>query len=428
MLGSPTFAQTDPSPTPSDISPSPSDPSPSPSDPSPSPSPSDTSTPSPSPSDTSSPSPSPSPSDTSSPSPSPSASVSPSVSPSASPLVSPSPTTSLLASQTLISNLDAIIQGQATATFGGARTTAKLLAILGKLDKSGIPPLPMIESVERPFPVAGLAYWVDDWHAYRCCPKPHLHQGVDLMAAGGTPLLSVANGVITNKINDPAWSGLAVSISDQAGTRFSYAHLSAFAANIQIGQRVRMGQVIGYVGNTGDAAGGPTHLHFEVHPYGGVAVPPKPYVDRWLDDTELRAVHLVQRLTGKHVDVNKVDVSLWKNKLFELAQHEIQASNLLAVRQTAAAQVAKSKVDQQSLPYTLPVVLLALLGAGLLFRDRRRDGPSSRGRTWEPDEMEVVAIPEALKLAILTDMEAAMATTPPLELASKEEHPAMAEL
>jgi hypothetical protein len=433
MLGSPTFAQTDPSPTPTDASPTPTDPSPTPTDPSPTPT-----DPSPTPTDTVSPTPT----DTISPSPSPTATVSPSPSASASPIVSPSAsstttttktsTTVQSASQTLIKNIDAIILGQATATFGGARTTARLLALLGKLDAKGIPDVPLIISVERPFPVAGLAYWADDWHAYRCCPKPHLHQGVDMMAAGGTPLIAVANGVITNKINDPLWSGLAISITDGAGTRYFYAHLSAFAPGIQLGQRVQMGQVIGYVGNTGDAAGGPTHLHFEVHPYGGAAVPPKPYVDRWLDATEQRAVRLVRKLTGKRVDLNKIDVSLWKNKLLELAQHEIQAANFLSARQAAAAKAAKPKTasgpDQQTLPYVLPVVLLALLAGGLLFVDRRGERVPFRRRRVEADGEADIGAPGALQLAILADVEGALATAPPIEPTLPEEDPAMAEV
>jgi hypothetical protein len=299
--------------------------------------------------------------------------------------------------------------------------------------KNGIPPLPLIISAEHPFPVAGLAYWSDDWHAYRCCPKPHLHQGVDMMADGGTPLIAVADGVISNKVDDPLWSGLGLSITDGAGTRYFYAHLSAFVSGIHIGQRVQIGQIIGYVGNTGDAAGGPTHLHFEVHPYGGVAAPPKPYVDRWLDTSEQRAVKLVRKLTGKRVDLNKVDVSLWKNKLLDLAQHEIQAANLLSARQVAAAKAAKPKVtsgpDQQTLPYVLPVVLLALLGAGLLFLDRRGTGAPSRRRTRASDDAEeVLAIPEAMAVAILADVEAAMAAESGTEPALPEEDPAMAAL
>jgi hypothetical protein len=222
--------------------------------------------------------------------------------------------------------------------------------------------------------VAGLAYWLDDWHAYRCCPIPHLHQGLDLMAARGTPLLSVANGVISEKQFDPVWSGLAVGITDRFGTRYLYFHMSAWAPGIKLGQTVRAGEVIGYVGNTGDAQGGPYHLHFEVHPAGQGAVPPKPYVDRWLDDAQLRAIKLVKRVTGKQVTDKDLNLTAWRNRLLELAKNELVAANIGAVLQVRAASTipkprAKPSRDQTA-GYTVPVALLALLAGGLLFVDR----------------------------------------------------------
>jgi hypothetical protein len=272
----------------------------------------------------------------------------------------------------IINNLDAIILGQATASFGGGRSTAKLLAILGKLNPNGIPtPQQVLAGIPR-VPVAGLAYWVDDWHAYRCCPKPHLHQGVDMMAARGTPLIAVADGVTSQKVNDPLWSGLGLALTDRSGTRYFYAHLSAFAPSVYVGKHVRVGEVIGYVGNTGDAAGGPTHLHFEVHPYSGVAAPPKPYVDHWLDVAQAHAIKLVQKKTGKKITNADLDLSYWKSRLLRLAQQEIQAGRLLAARQAIAARGKPKGPDQQSVPYGLPVVGLALIAGALLFIDRRR--------------------------------------------------------
>ena len=133
--------------------------------------------------------------------------------------------------------------------------------------------------VAGPFPLAGPAHWWNDWHAYRPCPYPHVHEGLDLMAARGTPIVAVANATVTQVIVDPAMSGLGVEITDRNGTQYFYAHLERFASRIRPGLSLRIGQVIGFVGNTGDAAGGPTHLHFEVQPH-GTPVPPKPYVDR----------------------------------------------------------------------------------------------------------------------------------------------------
>src|SRR4029453_10122674 len=190
-----------------------------------------------------------------------------------------------------------------------------------------------------------------------------------------------ADGIVSNMANDSTEAGLAISITDRAGNRYFYAHLSAYDSAMRIGKRVKMGDIIGFVGNTGNAAGGAPHLHFEVPPFGGVGVPPKPYVDRWLDHAEQLALQVVERVTGKNVDVTKLDYSIWKNKLLELAQHEIQASNLLSARQAAAAAAARARdakvkaspgVDQQAVPYTLPVLLLALLGAGLVLADRGR--------------------------------------------------------
>jgi murein DD-endopeptidase MepM/ murein hydrolase activator NlpD len=131
-----------------------------------------------------------------------------------------------------------------------------------------------------PFPIAGPAHWSNDWHAPRPCPWPHLHVGLDIFAAEGTPLVAVADGTISSLVND-AVSGLGLQLTAADGMKYFYAHLSAFAPRAVAGRYVKEGQVLGYVGNTGDAAGGPTHLHLQVEP-GGIPMPPKPLVDRWV--------------------------------------------------------------------------------------------------------------------------------------------------
>ena len=68
--------------------------------------------------------------------------------------------------------------------------------------------------------------------------------------------------------------GWRLWVEDTAGNWFYYAHLSAYSPIAIDGARVSAGDVLGFVGNTGDAAGGPTHLHFEIHPAGKWAVPP----------------------------------------------------------------------------------------------------------------------------------------------------------
>ncbi len=74
---------------------------------------------------------------------------------------------------------------------------------------------------------------------------------------------------------------------DGQGNQFYYAHLSAFSTAAVNGARVKAGEVVGFMGHTGDAEGTPYHLHFEVHPvsllylgYDG-AVDPTPYLDAW---------------------------------------------------------------------------------------------------------------------------------------------------
>jgi hypothetical protein len=94
-------------------------------------------------------------------------------------------------------------------------------------------------------------------------------------------MVAVADATVEAAAVDPRMAGLYVLIRDAHGVVYDYVHLDHFAAGLRPGEHVRRGQVIGFVGNTGDAAGGATHLHFEVHVH-GVPVPPKPYVDRWL--------------------------------------------------------------------------------------------------------------------------------------------------
>jgi hypothetical protein len=84
------------------------------------------------------------------------------------------------------------------------------------------------------------------------------------------------------RFSEVAVGGKAAYVSGSSGTMYYMAHLDRFAAGG--GGRVRRGDVVGFVGSTGNADGGAPHLHFQVHPGGGAPVNPKPILDRWLDE------------------------------------------------------------------------------------------------------------------------------------------------
>lgn len=91
-----------------------------------------------------------------------------------------------------------------------------------------------------------------------------VHQAIDIMRPVGTPLYSCVDGFV-DKLNTSALGGIAVYLADAAGqNRFYYAHLSAYAEGVTEGMPVLRGQLIGYVGNTGNARFTGPHLHFQI--------------------------------------------------------------------------------------------------------------------------------------------------------------------
>jgi cell division septation protein DedD len=106
------------------------------------------------------------------------------------------------------------------------------------------------------------------------------HEGNDLFAIFGTPVVAVHDGTVT-KVGTLVISGNRLWLTTPHGDAFFYAHLSAFSPAAVDGNHVKAGTVLGYVGNTGDAEPTPPHLHFEIHPDGGAAVDPHPTLVVW---------------------------------------------------------------------------------------------------------------------------------------------------
>lgn len=119
-------------------------------------------------------------------------------------------------------------------------------------------------------PVQGGSPPYDSWLAPRSGGR--LHQGIDLLAETGRPLVAVVSGVVTQKTN--RFGGITISLMGDNGNRYYYAHMSAWEGT---SGWVPQGAVIGYNGDTGNATGIP-HLHFQIFPGNGVPVNPYPSI------------------------------------------------------------------------------------------------------------------------------------------------------
>jgi murein DD-endopeptidase MepM/ murein hydrolase activator NlpD len=168
---------------------------------------------------------------------------------------------------------------------------------------AGLPPIrqipfnvfPKLTAGGYVFPVYGQAGYTNTFGAPRA--DTGWHHGEDIFGTLGSPILAVANGIVYSV----GWNdvgGLRLWLQDLAGNEFYYAHLLAYSPLAVNGAQVRAGDVLGFMGNTGDAEGTPYHLHFEIHPvsllyegYDG-AVAPYPYLNAWkrLQDLSLTTV------------------------------------------------------------------------------------------------------------------------------------------
>jgi murein DD-endopeptidase MepM/ murein hydrolase activator NlpD len=211
-----------------------------------------------------------------------------------SPTAAPPPTTTTSRGGVLGANA----KGKAART---AKKSAKTNLKPPEPDNSGIPaprirsaPLgvqPKLTAGGYVFPVYGASSFTNDWGVPRA--NTGWHHGTDIFGPLGAPLLAVARGTVFSV----GWNdvgGYRLWLRDRQGNQFYYAHLSAFSPLAVNGAHVKAGDVIGFLGNSGDAQGTPYHLHFEVHPvdylhlgYDG-AVNPYPYLMAWKRVEDLR--------------------------------------------------------------------------------------------------------------------------------------------
>ncbi len=122
-------------------------------------------------------------------------------------------------------------------------------------------------------PVQGGASFSNTWGARRSGGRTH--KGVDMFNARNTPLIAVSDGRI--KVSSNSLGGLSSHIYADNGVVYYYTHLESHPAGLRSGQRVSKGDIVGYLGNSGNARYTSPHLHFEIRP-GGVAVNPYPTV------------------------------------------------------------------------------------------------------------------------------------------------------
>ena len=151
---------------------------------------------------------------------------------------------------------------------------------------------PRLQAPRYVFPVVGSVSYSDTYGGFRGDVPGNWHHGDDIFAAVGTPVVAVADGTL-NRVGWQRLGGWRLWVRDHYRNQFYYAHLSGYSPLALHSKTVKAGDVIGFIGNTGDAFTTPPHLHFEIHPvsllhldYDG-AVNPTSYLGRWQKPTRV---------------------------------------------------------------------------------------------------------------------------------------------
>ena len=249
------------------------------------------------------------------------------------------------------------------------------------------------------FPVVGVSGYGDSYGAFRGDVHGKWHHGDDIFAPLGAPVVAVANGTI-NRVGWHKRGGWRLWVRDAAANQFYYAHLSGYAPRVFHTRHVRAGDVLGFVGNTGDAFASPPHLHFEVHPhqllrlrYDG-AVNPTTYLESW---SRLRSVHApfpVHPRLPRHPSLRREARMVFRQLL--VARHLIEqptpveqpevdrparrnagsTSQLLALREEPAAPTASAGSGRPTIPLLSALLVIAVfvatpaLAATVLLRNK----------------------------------------------------------
>ncbi len=125
--------------------------------------------------------------------------------------------------------------------------------------------LPLLVPTDEEVP----SYWFSSGFGYRAHPltgKSQFHNGLDIAAASGTPVIAAANGVITEMTKDSFFGNMIMIEHRASQMKTLYGHLKNHADGLQVGQEVKRDDIIGYVGNSGRSTG--THLHYGVYSEG----------------------------------------------------------------------------------------------------------------------------------------------------------------
>ena len=122
--------------------------------------------------------------------------------------------------------------------------------------------LPILAPMEEETP----SYWFSSGFGRRSHPltgRPQFHNGLDIAAPTGTPVIATADGVIEEIRKDPSLGNMIQIAHKDSQMRTLYGHLKNYADGLQVGTEIKRREVIGYVGNSGRSTG--THLHYGIH-------------------------------------------------------------------------------------------------------------------------------------------------------------------